>query len=247
MVCLQGTKIMTENLDTENNNTEEQQRSNFDLAWKNVIEQFFPQFMEYYFQDIAGEIDWEQDYGFRDSELQSIERPLKKNKSGLRRADKLVSVKDKSGAKNNIMLHIEIQDCDRQSFGERMYMYHYRLYDRYKKKFDDNEYETDVPGESLCDEIVSIALLSDLSDKKPSGYEYSKYGCHMNFKFPVVKLTDYEKDISDLESLKKDKNPFAIATAVHLNYKRGQKKKSATKNPETVYQDLGTGFQPVPM
>jgi hypothetical protein len=126
-------------------------------------------------------------------------------------------------------------------------MYHYRLYDRYKKKFDDNEYETDVPGESLCDEIVSIALLSDLSDKKPSGYEYSKYGCHMNFKFPVVKLTDYEKDISDLESLKKDKNPFAIATAVHLNYKRGQKKKSATKNPETVYQDLGTGFQPVPM
>jgi hypothetical protein len=238
MVCLQGTKIMTENLDTENNNTEEQQRCKFDLAWKNVIEQFFPQFMEYYFQDIAGEIDWEQGYSFRDNELQSIERPLKKGKSGLRRADKLVSVKDKSGAQNNIMLHIEIQDCDRQSFGERMYMYHYRLYDRYKKKFDDNEYETDVPGESLCDEIVSIALLSDLSDKKPSGYEYSKYGCHMNFKFPVVKLTDYEKDISDLENLKKAKNPFAIATAIHLNYKRGQKKKSATKNPETVYQEL---------
>jgi hypothetical protein len=60
----------------------------------------------------------------------------------------------------------------------------------------------------------------------------------MNFKFPVVKLTDYEKDISDLENLKKAKNPFAIATAIHLNYKRGQKKKSATKNPETVYQEL---------
>jgi hypothetical protein len=29
---LQGTKIMTENLDTENNNTEEQQRCKFDLA-----------------------------------------------------------------------------------------------------------------------------------------------------------------------------------------------------------------------
>jgi hypothetical protein len=194
--------------------------------------------MEYYFQDIAGEIDWEQDYGFRDSELQSIERPLKKNRSGLRRADKLVSVKDKSGAQNNIMLHIEIQDCDRQSFGERMYMYHYRLYDRYKKKFDDNEYETDVPGESLCDEIVSIALLLDLSDKKPSGYEYSKYGCHMNFKFPVVKLTDYEKDLSDLESPKKAKNLFAIATAAHLNYKMKQKKKSSAKTADSFYQEL---------
>jgi hypothetical protein len=57
----------------------------------------------------------------------------------------------------------------------------------------------------------------------------------MNFKFPVVKLTDYEKDISDLENLK---NPFAIATAVHLHYKRGQRKKSAAKTADSFYQEL---------
>ena len=59
--------------DTEKNNTDEQkQRNNFDLAWKSLIEQFFPLFMEFYFPDIFAEIDWKQGHSFRDSELQSI-------------------------------------------------------------------------------------------------------------------------------------------------------------------------------
>jgi hypothetical protein len=60
----------------------------------------------------------------------------------------------------------------------------------------------------------------------------------MNFKFPVVKLTDYEKDLSDLESPKKAKNLFAIATAAHLNYKMKQKKKSSAKTADSFYQEL---------
>jgi hypothetical protein len=205
-------------------------KSGFDNAWKSVIERFFPRFMEFYFPDIYKQIDWEKEYIFRDNELQSIEPPIKKDKTGFRRADKLISLKALNGKPTNIMLHIEVQDSDKSGFAERMFMYHYRLYDRYKKKFDDNEYEKESAGEALCDTVVSIALLSDLSEKnRPACYEYDSWGCSLKFAFPIVKLIDYENEVNDLKDIK---NPFAIATAAHIAQKRSREKLKKLKTEQ---------------
>lgn len=236
----------TQNTQAKQNtqNTQTIKKSGFDSAWKSVIERFFPKFMEFYFPDIYKQIDWEQEYIFRDNELQSIElgtgfQPAHSNKSGLRRADKLVSLKALNGTITNVMLHIEVQDSDKYGFAERMFMYHYRLYDRYKKKFDDNEYEKETAGEALCDTVVSIALLSDLSEKnRTSSYEYDNWGCSLKFDFPIVKLIDYEDEIKDLKNIK---NPFAIATAAHLAQKRSretQKKLKTEQQRISFFEEL---------
>ena len=45
----------------------------YDSPWKDIIEQYFPDFMSFFFPKAAEEIDWSRGYEFLDKELQKVE------------------------------------------------------------------------------------------------------------------------------------------------------------------------------
>ena len=104
-----------------------------------------------------------------------------------------------------ILIHVEVQSQYDADFVERMYVYHYRAFDLYKKP------------------VISLAILGDESKTwRPSSYGYNLGGCSIDFQFPTVKLVDYEACWSDLET---SPNPFATVVMAHL------KTKATTGNP----------------
>ena len=67
-----------------------------DSVWKEAIEAYFQEFMEFFFFEIAQNIDFEKGYEFLDKELESV---TKDAEIGKRLADILVKVYLKDGRK----------------------------------------------------------------------------------------------------------------------------------------------------
>jgi hypothetical protein len=111
-------------------------------------------------------------------------------------ADALVRVTLLDGTEQWVYLHLEVQGQPASDFAQRMFIYNYRLYDRYNQP------------------IASLAVLADENAGwKPDGFDLEQLGCTHRFRFPVVKLLDYA---DRLEALEGDANPFALITAAHL-------------------------------
>ncbi len=169
------------------------ERADYDSPWKEIIEQFFEEFITFFFPDIHTDIDWVRGYEFLNQELQKIVRDSKTDR---RRVDKLVRVWRKNGDEAWIAIHIEVQGWWETDFEQRMYQYHTLLYNHYQQ------------------EIVSLAILSDKNPKwKPDTFQYDLWGCNMQFNFPIVKLLDYKKK---WDALEKSTNPFAVVIMAHL-------------------------------
>ncbi len=178
-------------------------QTNYDSPWKNVLRYFLQAFMELCFADVAQAIDWTKEYAFLDKELQAISR---QQEIGQRIADALCKVWLKNGAEIWLLLHIEIQAREEDNFPERMYIYHYRIFDRYHKS------------------PISIAVLADDALRwRPSVYQHvSLY--HKNklqFEFATVKLLDY---VNQMDTLRHHHNPFAIVIWAHLESLKTRKK-----------------------
>lgn len=93
-------------------------------------------------------------------------------------------------------MHVEVQTQAEADFPARMYVYNYRLFDRYNQA------------------VVSLAVLADdRADWRPQQFQSSLWGCTTGIVFPVVKLLDYAGDEAALE---KDANPFATLVLAHL-------------------------------
>jgi hypothetical protein len=100
------------------------------------------------------------------------------------------------GAETWVLVHIEIQGQADPGFAERMYVYHYRLFDRYRR------------------DVVSLAVLTDAQGGfRPSGFERERWGCSLRFRFPMVKLLDWRDRAAALEA---DRNPFALVALAQL-------------------------------
>jgi hypothetical protein len=165
----------------------------FDTPWKEIIEKHFRPFLKFFFPNVQKRIDWTKGYEFLDQELQKVVRSAN---TGRRFADKLVKVFQKNGEPLILYIHIEIQGQYDKHFGMRMFIYHYRFFDRYKQP------------------ILSLAVLGDdRPDWYPTEYGYTVAGCQLKFRFPVVKLLDYRTQWAELE---KSKNPFAMVVRIHL-------------------------------
>ena len=165
----------------------------YDSPWKEALEIYFKDFMEFFFPWIADDINWVRGYKFRDKEFQQIVRNAE---IGRRYADKLVSVWSVRGDEINVMIHIEIQADRDINFPERMYVYNYRIYDKYQKP------------------VTSLAILADENAAwKPRRFSTDQWGCKIDFQFPIVKLRELGED---LDTLLKNLNPFAMITAAHL-------------------------------
>ncbi len=69
--------------------------------------------------------------------------------------------------------------------------------------------------------IVSLAILGDdRSNWRLEPFRDELWGCEVTFRFPMVKLLDYEPRWLELEA---SRNPFAIAVMAHLKTKETQK------------------------
>jgi hypothetical protein len=164
-----------------------------DSPWKEALEQALPDFLALFFPEAHAGIDWSRGYRFRDKELQQVVRDAE---LGRRYADKLAEVYTLDGAETWVLVHIEIQGQADPGFAERMYVYHYRLFDRYRR------------------DVVSLAVLTDAQGGfRPSGFERERWGCSLRFRFPMVKLLDWRDRAAALEA---DRNPFALVALAQL-------------------------------
>jgi hypothetical protein len=103
----------------------------FDSPWKDVLEIYFEDFMRFFFPAIHADIDWSQGYDFLDQELRQVVRDAE---LGKRLTDKLVKVVQRSGRETWVLIHIEIQSQEDGEFSERMFVYYYRLRDKYDRE-----------------------------------------------------------------------------------------------------------------
>ncbi len=124
-------------------------------SWKEALERYFPEFLALLFPQTHAGIDWTQGYVFLDKELQKVTR---KAETGRRIADKLVRVIDTEGCEDWLLIHIEVQGEDQHDFAERLFVYNYRIYDRYRRP------------------VVSLAVLADeQADWRPERFGYSRW------------------------------------------------------------------------
>jgi len=170
-----------------------QRKADYDSPWKEILELYFQQFTAFFFPPIHSGIDWSKGYQFLDKELQKVVREAKTGRSLV---DKLVKVWRKDGTETWVLVHIEIQGQVDPDFAARMYLYHYRIYDRYARK------------------VVSLAILADEQlNWRPNRFSYDLWGCEISFKFPIVKLLDYKEQWNIIEQ---SSNPFAVVTMAYL-------------------------------
>jgi hypothetical protein len=173
-----------------------EQRDEFDSPWKDILEAYFQDFMLFFFPTIHADIDWSRGYDFLDQELRQVVRDAE---LGKRLVDKLVKVWKLSGEETWVLAHIEIQNQEESNFSDRMFVYYYRLRDRYKQR------------------IASLAILGDeRATWRPPPFQEELWGCRVLFEFPMIKLLDYESRWAELEFTR---NPFAIAVMTHLKTK----------------------------
>ncbi len=149
--------------------------------------------MVFFFPQVHALIDWGKDYEFLDKELQKVVRNAE---LGQRLVDKLVKVYLRNGETTHLYIHIEVQAQVDKKFGERLFVYHYRLFDRYNRQ------------------IITLAILGDDQEEwRPDSFSYEQGGCRLSFQFPVIKLLDYRKRWKELEQ---SRNPFSIIVRTHL-------------------------------
>ena len=95
-----------------------------------------------------------------------------------------------------VLIHLEIQGQYERAFPGRMYVYNYRIFDKYGYP------------------VVSLAILGDDDPNwRPNAYRMDLWGCRTGIEFPVIKLHDYQSRESELEA---DTNPFSVVVLAHL-------------------------------
>ena len=179
----------------------EPQNDHYDSPWKEAIEHYFQEFMAFYFPDAYRSVDWSKEHIFLDQELRAI---VQDAELGTRFVDKLVRVTELSGSESWIYIHVEVQGTRQTEFSKRMFVYNYRIFDRYEKP------------------VASLAVLADQHKHwKQTSYGYNVLGCRLTLDFPVAKLTDYDEKLDELLA---SENAFGLITAAHILTRKTRKK-----------------------
>ena len=168
-------------------------RTDYDSPWKEAIELYFHECIDFFFPTLTSEIDWQREHEFLDKELQQIVRDAD---IGRRWADKLVKVWLLDGTETWILIHIEVQSQYQADFAERMFVYYYRLRDRYNHP------------------VASLAILADERPSwKPKTYKDSTLGTKIRFDFSIAKLLSFAQT---WDALARNPNPFSTVVMAHL-------------------------------
>ncbi|WP_253188066.1 hypothetical protein [Leptolyngbya sp. 'hensonii'] len=169
-------------------------RTDQDSPWKEMLRQYFPEAIAFFFPELHCLIDWHKPPEFLDKEFQQI---VPDTETGKRFADLLVRVWRKRGQELFLLLHVEVQAKLEANFAERMFVYTLRIFDRFRHP------------------AVSLAILCDnRTDWWPDRYEFTYPSTHLSFQFGIVKLLDYQVKWMELET---NQNTFATVVMAHLN------------------------------
>lgn len=170
--------------------------SDYDGAWKDALDAYFPQFMALLWPKLYVRIDWAHKAVFLDKELQAIARSAK---LGRRHVDKLVELRLLDGQDALVLIHVEVQDGSDPGFSARMFTYHIRLHEKY----------SDRP-------VVSMAVLTARRHGSPRmTYAYQHWDCALNFSFPVINLESWRERKNELLDMA-SANPFAVVVLAQL-------------------------------
>jgi hypothetical protein len=165
----------------------------YDETWKEAMDQWFEPFVAFFFPHVYRDIDWGRGWQSRDAELRQV---VPDAEFGVKRADKLVQVWRRDGAEAWLLIHIEVQSQYEADFARRMFVYHYRIFDRYNRQ------------------VVSLAVLADdRPNWRPDWFGYGSWGCDLSFRFPIVKLLDFATLGRTLET---SSDPIAAMVLAHL-------------------------------
>ena len=198
--------------------------ADFDSPWKEALDFFFEAFLELFFPHAHADIDWSHPYKSLDKELQQI---APDSNIGRRYVDKLFEVRLKSGTEQWILIHIEVQMDNESGFPVRMFVYHYRIFDKYNKRG-----------------VVSFAVLADDNPaSRLQSYSYQRWGTEVGFRFATVKLLDYAARRAELEA---SDNPFAAVVLAHLDTQETRQRLGDRKDRKfaLVRQLLERGWMP---
>jgi hypothetical protein len=181
-------------------------RVNFDTPWKQIIEKYLEDFLEFFFPQIHADIDFSKGYEILSKELLPL---LKKYKIGKRYADELIKVHLKNGKEEWLLIHIEIQGNPEVGFARRMYIYNFKIYELHGR------------------EVVSLAILTDDDENyKPNTFKEERWGFKHEMKFPLVKIISYKDRMDELE---KSKDPMALVVLAQLKYLEAKEKDDQTR------------------
>jgi hypothetical protein len=143
-------------------------RADQDSPWKRMLRFYCPDAIEFFYPEIAKEIDWSQPIEFLDKEFQQL---TPDSEIGKRFADQLIKVYQKSGESIILLIHLEVQAEPETDFSKRMFIYMIRIF----------EYFDQVP--------ISLAILCDSdADWRPEQYTFTTLGSSFQFNFTTVKL-----------------------------------------------------------
>jgi len=167
--------------------------ADYDSPWKEALARYLPDFLALFFPQVHAQIDWERGYMLLDKELQQVTRDAD---LGRRLADTLVQVWRRDGIDVWVLIHIEVQGTPERDFARRMFVYYYRIFDRYERP------------------VMSVAVLADeQADWRPARFAQDLWGCAVEMRYPVVKLLDWR--LRD-EELAASANPFAVVVRAYL-------------------------------
>ncbi|MGH2346358.1 MAG: Rpn family recombination-promoting nuclease/putative transposase [Chloroflexota bacterium] len=167
--------------------------ADLDSPWKEAIEEYLPDCFALLFPAIAVAIDWQHPPEFLENELRQV---MGDAELGPRRVDLLIRVRLRDGQDAWLLVHIEVQGQEEARFAQRMFVYFYRLFDRYARP------------------VVSLAVLTDERPSwRPTTFALEQWGCTLHFSYPIVKLSDWRVRQTELAA---SDNPFATVVLAHL-------------------------------
>ncbi len=168
-----------------------------DQIFKNLIKNFFKEFMELFLPDAAKAINFRR--------ITFLEKEYFTDASGGKRKqmDLVVRAGLKGGGEEFILVHTEFQATKDMDFARRMYEYYSQLYLRYGKP------------------IIPVAIFADDAKWRKPVPDTFKVGfrqeVYVNFKYRQIKLKDL-----DYRKYLRSKNPLAYALMAKMGYDHRQ-------------------------
>lgn len=128
------------------------------------MEAFEIEIVELLFPEIFNKIAWELGTESLDKELQEMQKDIfDKDNSEKIISDKIIKVRLKDKGSKILFIHVEVQSygSGHEVFGERMFRYFYRIWDKFRYKYNDNS------------EIIAAAIYTYKGDRaKDKKYMY---------------------------------------------------------------------------
>jgi len=193
--------------------------SDYDGAWKDLLQRRFFELLNAYFPEVGAAIDQNRPPEFLDQEL----RELKIDEAAVdNRVDFLSRVHLTNGRAKLLYLHLEVQSFRERDFARRLFHCFATL------------------RRACGPEVISLAVLADLDpDWHPDRYHDDYLGCSIDFRFPCCKLlkraADFEHDPS-LAALAAKAQLEALRTAGDMDHRLAVRLRLTRSLYESGYQ-----------